>query len=136
MKTNELQKKLEALKLYLGKDNAKAKEQIELIKKQFSSKEDIEVIDEFIRDGLNELTNNLKEYNKILSVRSHLEKDIEILPLSYIAEKYFKKTRNWLYQKINGNIVNGKPASFNDKEKDIFNSALKDLSNRIGAIQI
>lgn len=32
----------------------------------------------------------------------------EAISFSYIAKKYFGKSRNWLYQRINGNIVNGK----------------------------
>ena len=34
------------------------------------------------------------------------------LSLSQIAQDYFGKTRSWLYQRINGAIVNGKPAQF------------------------
>ena len=30
----------------------------------------------------------------------------EAISFSYIAKKYFGKSRNWLYQRINGNIVN------------------------------
>jgi hypothetical protein len=63
-------------------------------------------------------------------------KNTEILPLAYIAKNYFHKTRTWLYQRINGNLVNGKPAKFSKKEKEIFNQALKDISNRIGSINI
>jgi hypothetical protein len=78
------------------------------------------------------LENNLNE----LSVKVQLVKNTEILPLAYIAENYFHKTRTWLYQRINGNLVNGKPAKFTKEEKDIFNQALKDISNRIGSITI
>jgi len=56
--------------------------------------------------------------------------------MSYIAKKYFNKDRTWLYQKINGNIKNGKPVKFSDTEVHMFNFALKDISNKIGSIAI
>lgn len=53
------------------------------------------------------------------------------LSLSYIAKAYFGKSRNWLYQRLNGNKVNGKPAQFTEEERKRFADALLDLSRRI-----
>jgi len=36
----------------------------------------------------------------------------DIVSLSYIAKKYFGKSKYWLYQRINGYTVNGKTARF------------------------
>ena len=36
----------------------------------------------------------------------------EALSFSYIAQKYFGKSRGWLMQKVNGNKVNGKMSYF------------------------
>ncbi|WOC50671.1 DUF5053 domain-containing protein [Bergeyella porcorum] len=69
-------------------------------------------------------------------VREQLENALPILPLSYIAEHYFKKSRQWLYQKINGNIVNGKPAQFTDEEINTLNTALQDISKKIGSLRV
>ena len=52
----------------------------------------------------------------------------KVISLSYVAKKYFGKTRTWLYQRINGNIVNGKPARFTDKERIRLSEALQDIS--------
>ena len=38
------------------------------------------------------------------------------LSLSQIAQDYFGKSRSWLYQRINGAIVNGKPAQFTPEQ--------------------
>ena len=38
------------------------------------------------------------------------------LSLSYIAQKYFGKSRAWLMQKVNGNTVNGKTAAFTERK--------------------
>ncbi|RHO73467.1 DUF5053 domain-containing protein [Parabacteroides sp. AF48-14] len=55
----------------------------------------------------------------------------EYLSLSKIAEDYFGKSRSWLYQRINGLNVNGKPAQFTEEEKKRFGEALQDISRRI-----
>lgn len=55
----------------------------------------------------------------------------EIISFSYIAKKYFGKSRNWLYQRINGYNVNGKPAKFTHNEFNTFLNALEDISNKI-----
>ena len=47
-----------------------------------------------------------------------------------ISEKYFGKSRSWLYHKMDG-INNGKPDDFDDAEKEILRNALLDLSSRI-----
>ena len=58
----------------------------------------------------------------------------EALSFSYIAQKYFGKSRGWLMQKVNGNKVNGKIASFTDEERRQFRGALQDLSEKMTAV--
>lgn len=53
------------------------------------------------------------------------------ISLSYIAKAYFGKSKTWLYQRLNGNRVNGKPAQFTEEERLRFVEALQDLSRRI-----
>ena len=56
------------------------------------------------------------------------------LSFSYIAQKYFGKSRGWLMQKVNGNKVNGKIAGFTDEERRLFREALQDLSEKMSAV--
>lgn len=72
----------------------------------------------------------------VIKVRMQLADKIKMLPLSYIADNYFHKSPHWLYQRINGNVVNGKPARFSDKEIELFNNALQDISRQIGSINV
>ena len=58
----------------------------------------------------------------------------EALSLSYIAKKYFGKSRGWLMQKVNGNKVNGKIAVFTDEERLLFRKALQDLSEKMSIV--
>ncbi len=50
---------------------------------------------------------------------------------SYIARRFFKRSRSWFFHRLNNNIVNGKPASFTDAELRTLRSALRTLSNEI-----
>jgi hypothetical protein len=55
----------------------------------------------------------------------------DAISFSYIAKKYFGKSRGWLMQKVNGNMVNGKQASFTDEERKQFRTALQDISRQL-----
>lgn len=69
-----------------------------------------------------------------LSVRARLKDAMPALSMAYIAKTYFNRTSQWLYQRINGNEVNGKPAQFTKEELAILEAALKDISKKIGSV--
>jgi len=71
-----------------------------------------------------------------LSIRQKMQDIIPAISLVYIAKTYFNKTDAWLYQRINGNIVNGKPASFSTQELAQLKFAFDDLSNKLGLLSI
>ena len=60
----------------------------------------------------------------------------DALPLSYIAEHYFKKSASWLSQRINGTPVRGRVYTLNEEQKEIFNRALSDIGRLIGSYRI
>ncbi len=66
-----------------------------------------------------------------IDVRGSLGDLYEVLSLSYISHHYFQKDRSWLAQRINGNIVNGKPCAFSDDELEILKLALTDIKNKL-----
>lgn len=77
--------------------------------------------------GLNQAVKTAEEI--IIAHRlGGLEKAIS---LSYIAKTYFGKSKEWLYQRVNGYKVNGKPAQFTNEEKITFVNALQDLSRQL-----
>lgn len=55
----------------------------------------------------------------------------EVINLAYIARHYFGKTRQWLYQRLKGQLVNGKPASFTPDEEVKFKNALNEIGLQI-----
>ncbi|MDD2954542.1 MAG: DUF5053 domain-containing protein [Parabacteroides sp.] len=78
-------------------------------------------------EGLEAIKEGLSEIN----AQIELGEVAEIISLSYIAKTYFGKSKSWLYQRINGNRVNGKPARFTDDERHRFAQALQEMSRKI-----
>lgn len=78
-------------------------------------------------DGLDKV---LAEGSEMIA-RAKLGDVSEAISFSFIAKKYFGKSRGWLMQKVNGNMVNGKQAAFTEEERKQFRSALKDISRQL-----
>lgn len=72
-----------------------------------------------------------KQLKEEINSRLQLNGIENYLSLSRIAEEYFGKSRSWLYQRINGLIVNGKPAQFTPEERKKLADALLDISNQV-----
>jgi hypothetical protein len=68
---------------------------------------------------------------KELELRQKLQHVLPVISISYLARNYFNKTPQWFYQRLNGNVVNGKPATFNDSEIATLRTALSEISNEI-----
>lgn len=64
-------------------------------------------------------------------LRQRLGELPEVISFSYIARRFFGKSRQWLYQRVNGSIVNGKQARFTKEEYEKFISALDEISMMI-----
>lgn len=55
----------------------------------------------------------------------------EAVNLAYIARHYFGKSRQWLYQRLKGQNVNGKPAKFTEEEEATFLKALEEIGGQL-----
>jgi len=95
-----------------------------------------EEVASFLKSRLSVTGKNLKKIENEISLKEQLSEVSEIISLSYIAKTYFGKTRNWLYQRINGNMVNGKNSKFTTDELEQFKNALKDISEKLGSLSI
>lgn len=69
-------------------------------------------------------------------VKEQLKEISPMISLSYIAKTYFNKTRAWLCQRVNGSIVNGKPAEFTEEEKKTLTRALNDMGRQLMSVSI
>lgn len=85
----------------------------------------------FIKSGLRNTGQRLEEIETAIKVRELIGDSADTIPLSFIAEKYFSKTRQWMYQRVNGNIVNGKVSTFTAAELKTFAQALTDISENL-----
>lgn len=68
--------------------------------------------------------------NPILSKIEDLkESDImRVLNASYIAERFFGKSKSWFSQKLNNHIKNGSPSEFTTSEIETLRNALYTIS--------
>lgn len=100
------------------------------IKSACTTPEDEKLVENFIAARLPKLTADIEQLHEE-ATKLQLGEISDMINLSYIAKKYFKKSRAWLSQRVNGNIVNGKPCRFTPAELDTFNAALRDMSARL-----
>lgn len=84
--------------------------------------------------ALEMLIRETSQHIEELSVAEQMGEVTKIVSMSYIAKEYFGKSRSWLFQRLNGNAVNGKPATFTPDELLTLKNALSDIARRIGSI--
>ncbi len=130
-----LKDELQALKPLLGTDSPEFYDRMKDIATRYTSNDDKKVISEFVSDQLKEVDKKIDSMEEN-AIKLQLQEIAEIVSLSYLAKKYFNRSRSWLYQRLNGNIVNGKPARFTEEELATFNNALQDISKKIGSLSI
>ena len=96
------------------------------------TKEEQAELDAFMTKNIQALSGEIDQMHET-AVKLRLGELGEMINLSYIAKKYFNKSRAWLSQRINGNSVNGKPVKFTDSDLAVFNLALADMSKILGS---
>ena len=89
--------------------------------------EEQDSIKEKTLEGLCSISNRLENITEEVK----LGKISKIISLSYVAKNYFGKSRQWLYQRLNGNSVNGKPARFTSAERQKLSEALSDIGRLV-----
>jgi hypothetical protein len=63
------------------------------------------------------------------------EQDImKVLKASYIAERFFGKSRSWITHKLNHDLKNGKPDDFTRDERKKFRDALETIAFEIQSL--
>lgn len=136
----QIDKDLAEVKKYIGSTNPEDRVQFEQlfskIAENYTSDADQLILDRFVSDGLLECQTDIEKIKTEINIKEQLKEITEIVSLSYISRNYFKKTRTWLYQKINGNIINGKPACLTSEEFKVLQFAIKDISSKLGSLQL
>lgn len=131
---NEIEKKIEELKTLLPKnDETSAKRRAEIADwfKENKTPESDKAMEEFLADSLSEIEAGVDDLRRQIS-----DEDYRIIPISYIAEKYFHKSHAWLSQRLNGTKVRGKSYTLNAEQKNVFNNAMHDIALRFGSFRL
>jgi hypothetical protein len=100
------------------------------ISSQFSSltEEEKEAVREAFMQGLDAKLEEANRLIKKVDIALEIDEISKYVSLSKIASTYFGKSKEWLYQRIKGYLINGKPASFSEDERKVLATALEDIS--------
>lgn len=130
----DIKKLLEEYKTLAGNTDVKSEERKnEIIAKLETMDKDAvaEVAKPFVEENVARLE------SEVIVLRSQIDAEAyKLLPISYIAKNYFNKSASWLLQRLNGYKVRGKVYTLDQEQKSIFNQAVKEISNRISALQL
>lgn len=105
--------------------NASTPEEKAEIQKQMQALASSQTADEAM-EGIKAIDNRVSEIEEVIELG-----DIaDMASMSYIAKKYFNKSRSWLCQRLNGNMIHGKPAHLTEEERKTLAYALEDMSRQ------
>lgn len=121
------------------------KTDIEKLKERFvkaETAEELAIIDEEMKTladkdinafsiGLIECAKDTNKEAEEVLIREKLESILPFISVSTLSKTYFKKSPQWFYQRLNGSIVNGKPARFNHSELKTLSNALIEIGKKI-----
>lgn len=105
------------------------------IKSTCTTPQEEKLVEDFVGSRLTKLSSDIEQLHAD-AIKLQLGEISDMINLSYIAKTYFKKSRAWLSQRINGNSVNGKTCRFTPAELDQFNNALRDMSARLSCVSV
>lgn len=89
-----------------------------------------------VSGDLKRIGTNIEEIKEIAVMRDKLSSILPLISVSHLSKKYFNRSPQWFYQRLNGNYVNGKPAHFSVDEIKTLKHALSDISSSINSISL
>lgn len=72
-----------------------------------------------------------EELIREVNLKLELQNISNYVSMSYIAKRFFGRSKQWFNNRIKGNLVNGVPAKFTIEEQKKLSEALKTLSDEI-----
>lgn len=102
----------------------------------YTSAEEKALITEHVHLMLDGIGAELNEVKKELDALEAVKSISSMISFKYIAETYFNKSKSWFSQRLNGNMVHGKPCTFSEEELETLRFALQDISKKIGSLSI
>ena len=113
---------------------AKTKEEQEAVAKEMEALKNQDP--QAFTEALESLIHTTAKEVEDLTIAEKMGEVTKMISMAYIAKTYFGKSRSWLAHKINGNIVNGKAATFTEEERGTFKHALVDMSQKLGSLGV
>lgn len=114
-------------------NNENYEKELDAVLATCATEEERQAVIDFVTSKIEAQSAEIDSFIEETRIKIQLSEISKMVSLSYIAKEYFHKSRNWLYQKINGSNVNGKPARFTPDEINTLNIALQDIGRKIGS---
>ena len=84
--------------------------------------------------SLHRTAHEAHELKEKIALRKQLEDVLPLISVSALSKNYFGKSSSWFYQRLNGNLIHGKPAAFTEAELKILADSIGDLGQRLSAL--
>ena len=96
--------------------------------------EDKTLLEEAVNEDFARLHKDVEEAHRLaeqITIRKQLEEVLPFISVSEFAKTYFGRSASWLHQRINGNAIHGKPATFTSEEVKTLSNALNDVAAKL-----
>lgn len=93
-------------------------------------------LEQAVTDDFKRMHKDAADIERTITVRKKLEPILPLINVAGFTRHYFGKSSSWFYQRMNGNIVHGKPMSFTDEELKQLQDAFQDLAQRMLSVQL
>jgi hypothetical protein len=99
---------------------------------EIKNQENLDATQSFDKEWIEERIQHAKSLYENRTYVELKEQDImKVLKASYIAERFFGKSRSWITHKLNHDLKNGKPDGFTIAEKKRLSEALYTIAIEI-----
>ena len=112
------------------------KKKFDYINVNYTTDADQEAIGDFLVESYKELGNEAEALLRQVEKAEELREMKEIVPVSYIARRYFGRSAAWLQQRLYGYKVRGRVYTLNDEQKATFDAALQDIARQLSSFSI
>lgn len=88
-------------------------------------------LEQAVSDDFKRMHEDAADIERTITIRKKLEPILPLINVAGFTRRYFGKSSSWFYQRMNGNIVHGKPMSFTDEELKQLQDAFQDLAQKL-----
>lgn len=116
-----------------GADRIKADQEMDAFFNSIRPEDEAELQEAVTEDfaGIHEDIEEARILRQRIEVRKILSETLPFISVSEFSKTYFGKSASWLHQRINGNEVHGKTATFTPGELHQLADALNDVADKL-----